>query len=176
MISPPVILSRVWAMPSKHTFQVRPLLAVINRYKMPGDKWADPFSGFFSPAEVTNDLNPDTPALFHLEAVDFLRQVTEQVDGVIFDPPYSLTQVSKSYKDIGLKFQGKENPTGGFPKAKDEIARIVKPGGFCVSYGWNTIGMGLKRGFIPVEYLICSHGGNRNDTLVTVEQRCGADV
>ena len=57
----------------------------------------------------------------------------------------------------------------GFPLAKDAISRLVKPGGYVVSYGWNTVGMGHARWFSPVEYLICSHGGNRNDTLVTVE-------
>jgi hypothetical protein len=32
-------------------------------------------------------------------------------------------------------------------------------------------GMGINRGFEPVEYLICCHGGNRNDTIVTVERK-----
>jgi len=164
-------ITRVWAMPSKWTFQVAPLRDIIAKYKRPGETWADPFAGFNSPAELTNDLNPASPATHHLEAVEFLRQIEGPIDGVIFDPPYSLTQVSRSYQDLGLQFKGSENPTGGFPKARDEIARLVKPGGYVISYGWNTVGMGLKRSFEPVEYLICSHGGNRNDTLVTVERK-----
>lgn len=158
-------------MPSKWTFEVAPLREIIHRYKQDGDVWIDLFAGFNSPAEITNDLNPDSPAMFHDDAGDFIDWWTEPVDGAIFDPPYSLTQVSRSYKDFGLKFKGKENPTGGFPKVKDWLARIVKPEGYVISYGWNTVGMGLKRNFIPVEYLICSHGGNRNDTLVVVEQK-----
>jgi hypothetical protein len=164
-------MSYAWAMPSKWTFEVAPLRDVIHRYKKPGETWADPFAGFNSPAELTNDLNPTSPADFHLEAVEFLRRVDIPVDGVIFDPPYSLTQVSRSYKDLGKKFKGSENPTGGFPKARDEIARMVKPGGYVLSYGWNTVGMGKKRGFEKVEILVCCHGGNRNDTLVVVEQK-----
>jgi len=160
-------------MPNKYTFQVPVLLDAVLRYKGEGQYWADPFAGFHSPAELTNDLDPATPALFHLEAAEFVNQIDRSVDGVVFDPPYSLTQVSRSYKDMGLHFYGNENPTGAFPKVKDRIAEIVREGGHVVSFGWNTVGMGKGRGFAPVEYLICSHGGNRNDTLVTVEVKIG---
>lgn len=166
-----VVMSRVWAMPHKYTFQVPVLREIIDRYKLPGQTWADPFAGYNSPAELTNDLDPQAPTQSHVEAVDFLNGLEYMIDGVIFDPPYSLTQVSRSYADMGLKFKGAENPTGGFPQARDRIAQIVVPGGHVISYGWNTVGMGKGRGFAPVEYLICSHGGNRNDTLVTVERK-----
>lgn len=164
-------ITRVWAMPSKWTFAVPALKNIILKYKFDGERWADPFAGFNSPAEITNDLNPESPAQFHMEAVEFLKQLDAPLDGVIFDPPYSLTQVSRSYKDLGLQFKGSENPTGGFPKARDEVSRLVRPGGHVISYGWNTVGMGKGRGFEIIEVLICSHGGNRNDTLVTVERK-----
>ncbi len=160
-------------MPSKWTFAVRPLRAIIDDYKQPGQLWLDPFGGFNSPCELTNDLNSEAPTDFHLEAVEFLRQLDGCgiADRAIFDPPYSLTQVSRSYNDLGLKFKGSENPTGGFPLVRSELARLVRPGGYVVSYGWTTGGMGKKRGFELVEVLICCHGGNHNDTLVTVERR-----
>ena len=72
---------------------------------------------------------------------------------------------------MGLKFKGKENPTGGFPVVRDLLANTIRPGGVCISFGWNTVGLGKGRGFEPVEYMICSHGGNRNDTLVAVERK-----
>lgn len=169
-------ISRVWAMPHKYTFRVAPLRDIIGQYKRDGETWVDPFAGFNSPAEVTNDLNPESPADCHMEAVDFVASFDDaSIDGVIFDPPYSVTQVSLAYKGFGLQYKGKENPTGGFPVARDHIARIVKPGGHVISYGWNTVGMGKGRQFEPVEYLICSHGGNRNDTLVVVERRLGKE-
>jgi hypothetical protein len=105
------------------------------------------------------------------EAAEFLADFDGPIDGAIFDPPYSLTQVSRSYHGLGLKFKGKENPTGGFPAVRDHLARLVRQGGYVISYGWTTAGMGLKRGFEAVEYLVCAHGGNRNDTLVVVERR-----
>lgn len=167
---PGVVISRVWAMPHKYTFQVPPLLGIVRHYMEEG-RWLDPFAGYNSPAAITNDLDPATPAQYHLEAIEFCHMLIPPFDGAVFDPPYSLTQVSRSYKDMGLQFKGSENPTGGFPLVRDEFRRLVKPGGYVISFGWNTVGMGKGRGFKQVEILICSHGGNRNDTLVVVEQR-----
>lgn len=56
-------------------------------------------------------------------------------------------------------------------KHLDEIARIVKPDGYCLSFGWNTNGVGKKRGFEIVEILVVAHGGSKNDTLCTVERK-----
>jgi len=52
---------------------------------------------------------------------------------------------------------------------KNEIARILKPGGKVICFGWNSMGLGKGRGFVMKRLLIINHGGSRNDTLVTVE-------
>lgn len=166
-----VVMRRVWAMPNKWTFGIPIIMELVKEYAKDGIGWADPFAGSSKFAEFRNDLNPENMQPNCMEAVEFLRLLPAGLNGVFFDPPYSLTQVSRSYQDIGLKFNGKENPTGGFPKCRDEIARIVRPGGHVLSFGWNTVGMGIKRGFVLVEVLIVSHGGNRNDTLCTVERK-----
>lgn len=147
-------------------------MELINRYAGDGKGWVDPFAGQSTFAEFRNDLNPANGQKYHYEAFEFLRAINGyKMNGVIFDPPYSLTQVSRSYEEMGFKLNGKENPTGGFPKVKDQISTITKLGGHCISFGWNTIGMGVNRGFEIVEILIVSHGGNRNDTLCTVEKK-----
>jgi len=164
-------INRVWAMPNKWTFAIKPIKELLVKYNV-GDDWADPFCGKSRICGHRNDLNPKNEnTSYHLEAVDFMAVVPKGLSGVVFDPPYSLTQVSKSYKDIGLKFKGKENPTGGFPKVKDLITEKVKLNGVVISFGWNSIGMGLKRGFELIEILLVCHGGNRNDTIVTVERK-----
>ena len=101
------------------------------------------------------------------DGIDFPKDF----DGAFFDPPYSLTQVSRSYEDMGKLFYSKDNPTGAYSNVKDQIAWRIKPGGYVISFGWNTTGMGKKRGFKIMEILIVCHGGNHNDTLVTVERR-----
>jgi len=45
---------------------------------------------------------------------------------------------------------------------------LVK-GGKCISFGWNSNGIGKTRGFEMVEIKILSHGGMHNDTIITVE-------
>lgn len=166
-----MIITREWAMPSKWTFEIKPIKKLLEKYEF-GNGWIDPFCGQFSTAEFKNDLNPhNTNADYHLEALDFLMLKNWDIKGAVFDPPYSLTQVSKSYNDIGLQFKAKENPTGGFPKVRARIAELLKLNQHCISFGWNTVGLGKKNGMEIVEILIVSHGGNRNDTLVTVEKK-----
>lgn len=56
-------------------------------------------------------------------------------------------------------------------KVKDEIARLIRPGGKAICYGWNSMGLGKSRGFILREVLLVPHGGSRNDTICTVDVR-----
>lgn len=165
-----ITANRVWAMPNRFTFKIPPIRALLYKYGKDGKNWADPFAGRSTFAEFRNDLNGLHGQRSNLEALEFMRKM-ENLAGVVFDPPYSLIQVSRSYEEIGHKFKSKENPTGGFPAVRDEISRAVRPGGFCISFGWNTNGMGKKRKWKIIEILIVAHGGNRNDTLCTVEQK-----
>jgi hypothetical protein len=38
-------------------------------------------------------------------------------------------------------------------------------------FGWNSSGIGIKRGFELIEVLLVCHGGSHNDTIVTVERK-----
>jgi hypothetical protein len=167
-------MNRVWAMPSADTLSIPPFRQLVKKYLHTSKVSVDPFARNCTWATYTNDLNPDTAAEYHLEADEFLKLLVAngvQADMVIFDPPYSLTQVSRSYQDIGLKFKGSENPTGGFPAVRRAIANILQAGGICLSFGWNSCGMGLSLGFEIEEILVVCHGGNRNDTICTVERK-----
>lgn len=161
-------------MPNADTFSIPVIGDFVKRYLAQSKVSVDPFARDKRWATHTNDLNPNTKAEHHLEALDFLNLLLSQgvvVDLAIFDPPYSLTQVSRSYQDIGLKFKGAENPTGGFPKVRTAISQLVSPGGFCLSFGWNSVGMGKKNNFELLEILLVCHGGNRNDTICLAERR-----
>ncbi len=164
-------INREWAMPNKHTFLVKPIRELVNRYVGDGKGWVDLFSGWNSPAEVTNDLNPEIPAQYHLDAFDFVNTLDGKFKGCIFDPPYSLVQVSRSYKDIGLKSHiGSDDPTASFKIVKDKMVCHIEAGGYIISCGWNSNGFGMKRGFEIVEILLVAHGGGHNDTIIMVEQ------
>lgn len=166
-----MIINRVWAMPNKWTFTIKPIKDLIFRHISSGGiGWIDPYAGENSPAEIKNDLNPERNTQFHLDALDFLRTFKDKsVDGVLFDPPYSPRQVSECYKGFGMKVGMKTTQTTFWSNQKDEIARIIKPGGKVLCFGWNSMGCGMSRGFSMTEILLVPHGGGKNDTIVTVE-------
>ena len=91
-------ITRQWAMPSMHTFTIKPIHELVTRYVGDGKGWIDPFAGENSPAEITNDLNPAKPAKYHMHALDFAKMLDRFYDypdaqlcahnGKEFDFPY----------------------------------------------------------------------------------------
>lgn len=149
---------------------MRPVKDLLGR-EVGSGVWVDPFARNSKWAEIANDLDPDTSAEYHLEAVDFLRRLRDgSADGVLFDPPYSPRQISEQYKRIGLEVHMEQTQNARLYKAvKDEIDRILKLGGRVICFGWNSNGMGKTRGYKLVEVLLIAHGAAHNDTIVTVE-------
>jgi hypothetical protein len=163
-------INRVWAMPSAWTFTIKPIKELLERYVDNGKGWIDPYAGKNSPAEITNDLNPNNPTTYHLEANEFLKQLNgSKFTGGLYDPPYSLRQIMECYEGIGHKVDKKWATTKFYSESKTLLADKIKVGGVVISFGWNSIGMGKKRGFEIIEILLVSHGRLHNDTIVTVE-------
>ena len=165
-------IERKWAMPNKWTFTIKPIRELLNE-EIKGGIYVDPFAGMNSPAQITNDLNPTTKSMYHLDALSFLTTLqTDSADGVLFDPPYSITQAAVCYQNYGKdKLKVNVANMGYWAACKNEVARIVKNTGKVISFGWSTNAIGLKRGFTMTRILIVAHGGSKNDTLVTVETK-----
>lgn len=163
--------NRVWAMPSKNTFSIKPIKELIEEEKV-GDLWIDPFANDSKVAELTNDLSTEFDTDYHMDALDFLKIFKDNsLDGVLYDPPYSNRQVSECYKGVGLTVDNKTTQSSFWSNQKKEIARIVKVGGKVISFGWNSGGIGKKLGFEIERILLVPHGGHHNDTIVTVERK-----
>jgi len=157
-------------MPSKHTFQIKPISDLLQKYVGDGKGWIYPFAGENSPAEITNDLNPNKPTKFHLHAIEFVSQLTDSYDGCLFDPPYSLRQVKECYDEIGVKLF--KDDSQRFPQnIKELVVPKIKNGGYAITFGWNSQGFGKNLGFKMIEILLVPHGRSHNDTIVTVEQK-----
>lgn len=173
----PITFSRTWSMPSAWTFAITPIRNLLSRYVADqGRGWIDPFAGCFSPAEFTNDMNPTRTARWHMEAATFCRSLTKLsghafFEGVLFDPPYSNRQISEHYKGLGKRARALDTSTRFYSSIKADLAPLILPGGLAISFGWNSVGFGKKHGFRIVEIMLVSHGGSRNDTIVTVEQK-----
>ena len=137
-------------MPNKRTFLIPPIRRLIER-----ETWG---------LSTVLDLFPFP---FEKDALETLRLTKDDsIDCVLFDPPYSFNQHNTCYDGKGNLL------TDTYRKdVKDGIRRVVKVGGICISFGWNTNGLGVRRGFEITKILIVAHGGSHNDTLVTVERK-----
>lgn len=166
-----ILFQRVWAMPNKNTFSIPPIRDIIIQ-EVDGGTWLDPFSCGTRIGTITNDLNPDVDADYHMDALDFLKMFEDaSVDGVLYDPPYSSRQVAECYHGFGKEVTMETTQGSFWARHKAEIGRIVKPGGKVLSFGWNSGGMGIKYGFDLKRILLVPHGGAHNDTICTVEIR-----
>ncbi len=162
-------IERIWAMPNKNTFEIKPIKKLLEE-EMTDGLWIDPFANKNKLATITNDLNPDFDTDYHLDALDFLRLFdSNSVDGVLYDPPFSPRQVSECYKNFGYNVTWDTTKASFWSNHKKEIARILKLGGKVISFGWNSGGIGKELGFEITRILLVPHGGWHNDTICTVE-------
>ena len=170
-----MIITRQWSMPNKNTFSIKPIRNLISKY-IDNGKWLDSCcnESIFKQYCITNDLNPDIQADYHLDSLDFFKMFDDNsVDGVLYDPVYSNRQLSECYKNIGLKTNKQLMQSSFHSVRKNEIARIIKPNGLCLSFGWNSNGIGIKRNFEIIEILLVAHGGSHNDTICVAETKKG---
>lgn len=167
--------SRQWAMPNHNTFSVKPIGDFVKWYLNKSISSADPFARDKRWATHTNDLNPDTNAEYHMQAADFcevLEGKDVELDLLIFDPPYSPRQISECYKGIGLEVGMKDTQSALLYKGvRDAADKILKQDSIVLSFGWNTVGMGKKRGYEIIEIMLVCHGGAHNDTICLVERK-----
>lgn len=170
-------INRVWEMPNSKTFKIKAIKNIILKYAK--GKILDPFANECSIKNhlkhceyISNDLDTSFDTDYHLEAQDFLSLFEDNsVDVVLFDPPYSGRQVAECYKKLGKTVTMSDTNSGYFTKFKQQISRVLKPNGICITCGWNTNGIGKKYGFQIIEILVVAHGSMHNDTLVTVEKK-----
>jgi len=150
-----VIIERVWAMPNKRTFTIKPIGQLRVEEFQPCHTICDPF-----------------PFEGDVDCFDYLKTVNDNsfIYGEL-DPPYTKRQVSEHYKKNGGICTGWHTSAGWIAKVKDEMARVIKPEGKVITYGYNSSGMGKKRGFEITRILLVSHGAEHNDTICTVETK-----
>ena len=175
--SPPktIKFSRTWAMPNADTFSVKPIGEFVNRYLAKATISIDPFSRDKRWTTYTNDLNSSTKAEYHMDAEKFLLMLGQKgvkADLIIFDPPYSPRQISECYKNIGMKVGMKETQSSLlYRRVRDAIVPVCSDNAIVLSFGWNTVGMGIGHNFEQIEIMLCCHGGAHNDTICLAERR-----
>lgn len=168
---------REFAMGNAETFSLPPVRRLLDRWlpaPLESPVIVDPFARNSKRGTVTNDLNPQTSAEFHMLAEEFVANHVSDAtaDAVLFDPPYSPRQIAECYQQIGRKAGTQDTQNARLYKSvKDGLDRMLKPTGIAICCGWNSMGFGLTRGYEMLEILMVPHGGAHNDTIVTVERK-----
>jgi len=110
----------------------------------------DPFARDCPLGTITNDLNPETSAEYHLDALEFLATLAnERIYGL----------KSNLYTDSRY-----------FKKVMMELGRILKPGAHLLRFGYTTSTM--NRSLELVRLWVVNFYSARNDVLVTLIKNC----
>ena len=144
-------------MPNHRTFDIKPIKEFIKENI--GLDYIDPF-----------------PYPFKEDAITYLKKIkTNSKLSLVFDPPYSQRQLKEMYHSNGLSLDHPMN-NSYWSNCKKEIARIIKPNGKVISFGWNSGGIGKKNGFEIEKILLVNHGSQHNDTICTLEVKATSEL
>lgn len=165
--------SRHWQMPNADTFSIPIIGSFVKKYMHVSKVSVDPFARNSRFATHTNDLNPNTAAANHMDAVQFLDHLNRdgvKADLIILDPPYSPRQISECYQEAGLKASMQDTQNAAlYSKCRKAARAIASDGAIVLSFGWNSVGIG--KGFEILELMLVCHGGAHNDTICMAERK-----
>lgn len=115
-------------------------------------------------ADITNDIDPNTKAKFHLDALDFIKsQKSNSSRIILFDPPFSSIQAERyEAGDTNLYASGPAK----ISKIYKNSFRVLVAGGVFVKLGYNSTRP--HKGFKLHSLKIVNFGGSRNDVIVSI--------
>jgi hypothetical protein len=139
---------RIWAMPNKNTFSIKPIKRFIQKHTIAG-KSLDPF-----------------PFPFRKDALELLKETpSNSIHLLFYDPVYSRRQRHEIYKIKGTDY--KTHPEY-FNDVETEIFRVMVNRGRVLKFGWNSKPL---PGFEAIDGIIVPHGGQHNDTICTAFEK-----
>ncbi len=142
-------------MPNHRTFRMTPVKRLLERYSK--GVIIDPF-----------------PFPYQKDALTYLKTIAdESADKVRYDPPYTLRQLKEMYDNEGISLSQHETQHY-WQDLNKEIFRILKPGGICIKFGYNT--SKIHPSMEIIEQMNLCHGGPHNDLLITVQVKAQATL
>jgi hypothetical protein len=155
-------------MPNQWTFIMPKIQQYLLKIVQKHQKILIPFAGEYRFPKMEKhwiyiDIEPNKPQPYiQGNTLNVLPKLQEKFDLIISDPPYSFFQAHTTYKNKDLI---------SMTAIKEEYNRLLVGGGQIISFGFNSTGMGKKRGFTKIELSIVNQGGNHNDILILLEQK-----
>lgn len=162
-------IDRCFSMPSIWTFDIKPVHLLLKKYIYNSKSVLVPFAGkyrFERNGIDYIDIMPDLPKPYiQGDCVTIMIEMikkNKKYDLVIADPPYTAFQAVRSYGNEKLQ---------DITVIKNLINQLLNKDGTVIFFGYNSTGMGGKRGYEKKEILLINLGGSHNDIIITVDQR-----
>lgn len=117
--------------------------------------------------EVRNDIDENSNAKYHLDALDFVEfwyknNPNKKFKSVILDPPYSYRKAMEMYNG---------NYSSRFKRIADLLPLIITEDASVISFGYHSSFLGKKRGYDLHKMCVFAHGGAQHCTIAIVEKR-----
>lgn len=172
-------ISRFFEFPNSEPFQLFTVRELFKRILPVGDGKViiDPFARNSKYGTIRNDINPGTGAEYHMDVYDFLRFTVDRrikADVILFDPPYSPTQLKRQYQSAGLELAKKDTMRNGYWKKELVlINKLLKINGYFIKFGWNSSGFNssIHKNYSIEEIILINHGAAHNDTIIVIEKK-----
>jgi hypothetical protein len=157
-------------MPDKWTFQIPVIADFISKYLFKAKNVLFPFAGQTRypahPSIDYIDIDPTVPKPVIVgNTLDILPQLVQQnkkYDLIISDPPFTFCQCLRRYKNKDFQ---------EISICKKYYDDLLNADGRIIHFGFNSTGMGLKRGYKKEVLFVVNHGGSHNDLLILVERK-----
>ena len=166
-----VMFSTIKGKQTKDTLSDQKVRRFVLRYLQPGYTVIDPFARNCTLAYPhTNDINPNTKAVYNMDALDFIQLYGMDTFTIgIMDPPFSATQDKEIYGDNNLYTDPR--------KIRDielALGNRIRCNGYVIKFGYNS--NFTHRGFELYEVMLVRYGGSINDMIVSVHKKYTRDI
>jgi len=157
---------------TKDTLSDRRIMNVVKMYTTKHSRIVDPFARNCElAAPYTNDINPNTKARFHMDALTFLEVMEEDnmsFDVGLMDPPFSKRQEKELY-GTNLYTQPQR-----IKEIELAMGNIVRPGGYVIKFGYNS--NFSHRAFELVHVVLVQYQACINDTIISIHEKTNHDI
>lgn len=157
---------------TKDTLSDRKVMNVVKMYITSHSRIIDPFARNCQLAgNCTNDIDPNTKANYHMDALDFLRMDWGErgFDVGILDPPFSARQDKEIYGDTNLYTK-----PGKLKDIELALGNLIRTNGYVIKFGYNS--NFSHKAFELERVVLVQYGGCINDMIISIHTKTIPDL
>ena len=157
---------------TKDTLSDRKVMNFVKCYLTPHSRIIDPFARDCQLAgSYTNDIDPNTQAHHHMDALDFLKMEwgEDDFDVGILDPPFSARQDKEIYGDTNLYTK-----PGKLRDIELALGNLIRTNGIVIKFGYNS--NFSHKAFELENIVLVQYGGCINDMIISIHTKTYPDL